>query len=179
MSAQQQNDWQTLEQSAMQLLSHPESLIDNKEINLLLRLWQYPSFERHKVWAVYVEQNEEANYSIQRVIWNGRSDHKRLFAPLIGLKQDFHANPSVTSKIKSVKTDIIKPYIEELHKIKVIPFVAQNDFGTDGIRFGFEFRKSAANANFSWWCKAPQEWETLEKWFLKTKNFLDNQFVHI
>jgi hypothetical protein len=179
MSAQQQNDWRILEQSAMQLLSAPESLIDNKETNLLLRLWQYPSFERHKVWAVYVEKNSEQSYSIQRVIWNAQSDQKRLFSQLVPSKQGFQAKPNVTSKVKSVNTEIIDPFIEELLEIKIVPFVAQNDVGIDGIRFGFEFRKFKAEANFSWWCEVPQEWETLEKWFLKTKNFLDNQFVHI
>ncbi|MDQ4123506.1 MAG: hypothetical protein M3209_18880 [Acidobacteriota bacterium] len=179
MSEQRQNEWEILEESAMKLLLNPESFLSDKKVNLLFRFWQFPSFERYKVWAIYIETGVEEAFLLQRVIWNRPSDSRRLSNPFVGLKQGFHTKPSISTKIKTLDSALINPYLEELFQINIHPVVLKDGLGVDGIQFGFEFRKFMANASFSWWCRAPNEWEELEKWFLKTKNFLDMEFSRV
>jgi hypothetical protein len=179
MSEHRPNEWKSLEEKAMHLLLNPELLIDNKRANLRFRFWQFPSFERYKAWAIYLEPGKEETLLLQRIIWNRPSDSRRLSDPFAGLKQGFHTKPSISTKIKILDAALINPYIEELLQINVAPVVLKDGQGLDGIEFGFEFRKFMANARFSWWCRAPEEWIALEKWFLKTKNFLDMEFSRI
>ncbi|MEP6925460.1 MAG: hypothetical protein ABI954_13415 [Pyrinomonadaceae bacterium] len=178
MSELRQNEWKLLEESAMHLLLNPDELIDDKNLNLFLRLWQFPSFERHIAWVIYTETNKET-LLIQKVTWNRPADAKRYSDPLAGLTQKFHTKPRISSKVKTIKVELFEPYINELLGISVPPFVNDNSAGVDGIRFGFEFRKFKANASFSWWNAAPPEWQMLENWLLRTKNFLNTQFVLI
>jgi hypothetical protein len=179
MSDQRQNEWKILEEKAMHSLLNPESLISDRNVNLLFRFWQFPSFERYKVWAIYAEPGKDDTFLLQRIIWNRPSDSRRLSNSFIGLKQGFHTKPSISTKTKILDSPLFEPYIKELLEINVSPFVLKNGLGSDGIEFGFEFRQFMANAGFSWWCRAPKEWETLEKWFLKTKNFLDMEFSRV
>jgi hypothetical protein len=179
MSEQRQNEWKILEEKAMHLLLNPDSLVGDKNANLLFRFWQFPSFDRYKVWAIYTEPGKEETFLLQRLIWNRPSDRRRLSNSFIGLKQGFHTKPGISTKIKILDASVIEPYIAELLQINAPLIVLKNGIGIDGIQFGFEVRKFMANAGFSWWCKAPKEWETLEKWFLKTKNFLDMEFSRI
>ena len=179
MIVHSQNEWKVLEESAMNLLLNPESLIENRKANLLFRFWQFPSFERYKVWAVYQEPENEETFLLQRIIWNRPGDYRRLTNPFVGLKQGFHTKPSISTRISVLDASVINPYFEELFQINIRPVALKNGLEEDGIRFGFEYKKFMANAGFSWWCRAPEEWEALEKWFLKTKNFLDMEFSRI
>lgn len=179
MLVQSQNEWKVLEESAMRLLLNPESLIEERTANLLYRFWQFPSFERYKVWAVYQAPDSEETFLLQRVIWNRPGDYRRLSNPFAGLKEGFHTKASISTRINVLDASIINPYFEELFQISVPPVVLKDGLGVDGIEFGFEFRKFMAKAGFSWWCRAPKEWEFLEKWFLKTKNFLDMEFSRV
>lgn len=178
MSEQRQAEWKILEESAWHQLSNPDLLIANKRINLLLRLWQYAPFERHKVWAVYL-QTDGKDLLIQRVVWNRQNDYKRISAPSIGVTKELDIAPRVSTRIRSIKSKLFEKYLEELQTIRIRPFINKNDAVTDGIKFGFEFKKIMINASFSWSCSAPEEWQQLETWFFKTKNFLDLQFANL
>ena len=59
MSELRQNEWKILEENAMHLLLKPDELVDDKNLNLFLRLWQYPPFERHMAWMVYTEKKQK------------------------------------------------------------------------------------------------------------------------
>lgn len=179
MSEQRQNEWKILEDRAMHLLLNPDELIENKSLELYLRLWQYPSFERHIAWAVYIDKNKDGNLLIQKIIWNRPADSKRFSDPRAAVTQRFNTKPRITNKVKTIKAELFEPYLEELLKINVAPLVNENSLGVDGIRFGFEFRKFKANASISWWGAAPKEWQPLENWVLRAKNFLNTQFVLI
>ena len=180
MSEQRQNEWKILEENALHLLSHPDELTENNDFELFLRLWQYPSCERHIAWAVYTEKNnKKEQLLIQKVIWNRPADTKKFSDPRAAVTQKFHTKPRVSGKVKIVKAEIFEPFIEELLQLNLPPFVNENTTGIDGIRFGCEFRKFRAAASFSWWNAAPKEWQTLENWLLRTKNFLNTQFVLI
>jgi hypothetical protein len=179
MFEQKVNEWCILEESAMRLLLNPECLFENRDVNLLFRFWQFPSFERYKVWAVYLEPGNEDFFLLQRIIWNKPSDYKRLSNPSPVLKQEVHTKPSISTRINVLDASLINPYFEELFQISVPPVVLKDGLGVDGIEFGFEYRKFMAKAGFSWWCRAPKEWEALEKWFLRTKNFLDMEFCRV
>ncbi len=179
MSEQRQNEWKILEENAMRLLLNPAELVEEKSFDLFLRLWQYPSFERHIVWAVYTEKNKKENLLIQKAIWNRPADVKKFSDPRAAVTQKFHTKPRVSSKVRTVKAEILDPFFEELVKINLPPLINENTTGVDGIRFGFEFRKFRASASFCWWNAAPPEWQTLENWLLRTKNFLNTQFVLI
>ena len=179
MSEQRQNEWKILEENAMRLLLNPDELIEEKDFDLFLRLWQYPSFERHIAWAVYTEKNKKEKLLIQKAIWNRPADTKKFSDPRAAVTQRFNTKPRVSSKVITIKAEIFEPFVEELLKINLPALVNENTAGSDGIRFGFEFRKFRANASFSWWNAAPKEWQMLENWLLRTKNFLNTQFVLI
>jgi hypothetical protein len=180
MSGQRQNEWKILEENAMHLLLNPDELIEDKNLNLFLRLWQYPPFERHISWTVYTEKNKKEILLIQKTIWNRPADIKKFSDPRAGITQKFHIKPRISNKVKTLQAELFEPYIEELLKISVPPLInKENNTGGDGIRFGFEFRRSRADASFSWCSGAPPEWQTLENWLLRTKNFLNTRFVLI
>jgi hypothetical protein len=172
-------EWEILEEKALRLLSKPDLLLKNESAQLLLRLWQYPAFDRYKVWAIYARRNNTEKFLVQRVIWDRRADGERFHDPLAGLRKGFHAEPKITTKIKEVDSAVITPFLKELAGIRVSPFVVRDELGVDGETFGIEFKKFAGNARFSWWCHATTEWRELEGWFFKTKNFLDTQFTRI
>ena len=123
MSERRQNEWKIFEEKALHLLSDPNLLLEDNKANLVLRLWQYPAFERHKVWAIYHEPHEESLRLI-KAVWNRQNDFKRFSEPLVGLKFGLPTSPGFSTKATSLKAEIVEPCFAELLEINIPPFVA-------------------------------------------------------
>lgn len=182
MVEKREKEWRELEAKVEHILNNPRFLPKDettKQFIPTLHLWISPSFSSDKHWIFYnprVQINPQPKPRIRQLIWQKQVDQKRLFDPLIGLKEGFHTEPTFEIKTIEIEKELFEKLRSDLAKIKFPPFIKDEILGLDGEQFGVETLGSYHSAKIFWWNSYPEEWKELVEWYDKTKRFLEEKF---
>src|SRR5262245_22511503 len=111
-----QAEFNELCRRAMNLLKGRDGIEPRDPIRGLLpelRLWHYPAFSSHKSWTIFKSRSQNSESVVREVTWDFPADHMRLTDPLIGLKQGFHTDPSVTVRDGKLLDDELSVLIDK------------------------------------------------------------------
>jgi hypothetical protein len=98
----------------------------------LLRLWRYPAFFAHTSWTVFDPPDQADMRLVRQVQWDRPHDLRRFADPLEGVKQGFHAPPSVGVRDARVADDRLRAHLEELSRLPIPVAGIEAPFGVDG-----------------------------------------------
>src|SRR5262245_5164078 len=94
-----QSEFNELSRRAIILLEGADRIEPQDPIRNLppqIRLWHYPAFSAHKSWTIFKSRSQNSQSVVREVTWDFLADNARLADPLVGLKQGFHTNPSIS-----------------------------------------------------------------------------------
>jgi hypothetical protein len=135
---------------ALALLEKPETypgLAQRKHSLVLLRVFQYPSFQPCSSWAVV---QVAKNLFLRRVTW----DQRHPFTP----------EPVTYGAEVPLESSIFNALTTELRAIQLTPFVVVSTIGIDGTSYGVEVGGFGSSARLSWWETPPPNWAPLQQW---------------
>lgn len=170
-----EKEWSELEEKAMYLLSHPHLLPEQKglgKFHLALRLWHYPAFEKYTVWLVYRGVKDDTSCLLREVVWDMQDEAERMLNPLEGLKRGFHIEPTFRTRTIEIKREETDNRLAELQSLSLPAFIHSDRIGLDGESFGIAVGTGFLNAQVSWWCDGPEEWQQVITWFNQMKAYL-------
>jgi hypothetical protein len=171
-----------LEQKALQILENPGLLPKDETTGQFiptLHLWISPSFTPEIHWVFYkprLNLNPQPKPRIRQLIWKRQDDLRRLFDPLVGLKEGFHTEPTFEIKTVEIAPEKFKEIHDELARIHFPAFVKDEILGLDGVHFGVQTLGFYHSARVSWWSSYPKEWQELVVWYEEMREFLEGNF---
>jgi len=177
MGEERQAELNELRRRAMILLKGADGIEPRDPIRGLLpelRLWHYPAFSAHKSWTIFKSRSQNSQSVVREVAWDFPADSMRLTDPLIGLKEGFHTNPSVTVRDGKLLDDELSVLIEKGRRINIQLIGIGRRLGLDGEFSGVE-SYGFDRMRLEWWCEGPEEWRALIDWVMNLRNFLLEQ----
>ena len=140
-----------LEEAAQQ---EPQEVV--RDLRPLLRLWHYPAYFAHTSWTVFGPIGKSHTRLVRQVRWDRPHDMSRFSDPLEGVKQGFHAPPSVSVRDAPVAEGLLRRHLRELSKLPIPVVGIEEPVGLDGEIFGLK-------VYHSWGQRAPtfrhgEEW---------------------
>jgi len=143
-----------LDQKARSILAHPESypaLGDWGSVELLLRIWQYPSFQHASSWTL---GHREDGYRVRRLEWDHITDRRWP-----------HGTPTIYGSEAALPDETAVAVLNGFAGLTVRPFVPAHAWGTDGIDYGVETCSPYLSARLTWWHQPPDSWPGVAAWF--------------
>lgn len=181
MIENRENEWQELEQKALQMLANPK-LLPKDEITKhfvpILHLWISPTFTPEKHWVFYKSQpqiNPPPKPLVQQIIWQRNADFQRLNNPLVGLRDGFQIEPTFEIKTVEIEVEMLRKLHQQLSEISFPAFVEDEILGLDGETSGIETLGCYHQSRVSWWNVYPKQWQKLADWFDTTVKILDQK----
>jgi hypothetical protein len=153
---------------AMEMLENPELFYEPSKLqgmSRILKIWRYPSFSEHQVWAVYQRtlRSSRKEYILLTTVWDRIADTKRFGDPLTGVREGFHTEPTITFQETALPSSTVEELIDKLEASKVPAFAKDERIGLDGTRYGIELRYYMCLTRLRWWCDGPKEWAAIVK----------------
>ncbi|HKS16608.1 MAG TPA: hypothetical protein VJU16_04795 [Planctomycetota bacterium] len=156
-----------VEQLARKALRHPD-LGRRTEI---LHIWHDTSFFDSRSWTVF--ESRDGGLAVRRVRWDQAADMARLTDPLVGMREGFHARPTLTVQDVPVSSDAVSVWLDELTRIRIQVRV-RHWIQADGERHGI--RLDSSNLELSWPSSGPEEWKDLTAWVGRVMDQLEAPF---
>lgn len=170
--------YQQLQQRAMKALARPEDHPPRVSHRVLLRLWESPSFERPRSWALLSAFDSPSGLadepaSLRTLTWDSTFDAQRFTDPLFGLKHGFSMSPTLVCQDQPLTDEQARTLLSGLEH-GVIP-VKPEGLGIclDGVRYGLEFCHGPFGVRLNWWGDLPKEWASLQRWYWQKREFID------
>ena len=173
MTEQRQNEFSELSARAEEYLERPN--ISLSQHKLLLRLWHYPSFERHVSWFLYSalpRYQKSDSPLVREVVWDRPLDSLRLSDPLKGLKHGFSVEPTISSRQAKIPLDELELKLANLRSIVLPVFVDDGSVGLDGEGCGVETFGFKSAIRLAWWSEMSEEWKPIIEWAQDMRRFL-------
>lgn len=133
----------------------------------VLLVWEYPSFNLHRSWAVYMRKDEA---SMRQVTWNQLGDLERFSDPIKGLREGVRSGPSIEVRDRPLELARLDATLRELNSIALPPFRQHESVMLDGVRFGVALPEAGARS--AWNGTGPASWSVLTAWATKTRSWL-------
>ena len=172
MTERRDEDLQQLSAAARVCLETPLSIPSAPSLETcgpLLRLWAYPSFSDHVAWHVFRRRRDSP--MVRRVCWGRQADADRLLDPLRGLREGFHATPTVEIRDRPLDAAALERHLARLKEISIPVGAGRGAIMIDGTKFGIELTNGGVLIE---WCDAyAPGWEPLVAWAAKTRQWLD------
>src|SRR5262245_5781501 len=173
-----QDEVNELRRRAITILESADVIEPRDPVRSLLpeiRLWHYPAFSAHKSWTIFKSRSQNSQSVVREVTWDFLADSVRLTDPLIGLKQGFHTNPSISVRDgKLLNNDELSILIEKGRRLNIQLIKIGRRLGLDGEFSGVE-SYGFDRMRLEWWCEGPEEWRSLIDWVVNLRNFLLKQ----
>jgi hypothetical protein len=173
MIEQRQKEFTELSARAEAYLERPNISLPHHK--LLLRLWHYPSFDRHISWLVYSPLSRYLKSDsplVREVVWDRPFDSQRFSDSLKGLKHGFSLEPTLSFRQAEIPPDELMLKLANLKKIVLPVFVDDGSVGLDGESFGVETFGFKSAVRFVWWSEGYEEWKPLVDWAEDMRRFL-------
>lgn len=160
------------ETSARNTLAQPESYAALRVINdaeIIFRIWRYPSLSVCSAWLLYKLKED---FFVRRLEWDWTKDNLYIT----------DSEPTIYGSETNIPEDQAERVIEKLKSLKLQPFQISDLTYIDGTTYGIEARfenlRFLPSRNFplkfSWHCKPPDGWESLESWLSETASIFDS-----
>lgn len=181
MTNLQSPEWRDLQSNAMKFIESPE-LMKNCEahrgFSRILRIWNYPSFDKFTSLSVFEQQNGRVSDSfiIIRTTWDRPTDAQRFTNPMIGLRHPlgFSDRPSVSLIEASCASPALRNSLDSLSKLTISPFFANATLSTDCDEEGIDFGRSQYRCLISFTGENGQNLKSLRKWKQSFSNIILN-----
>jgi hypothetical protein len=160
----------TLQNRAQWALEHPDLLEPSAQLQDMherLRLWHDPAFGNPTTWAVF-ESREGASSSrsrhpspqlvVREVTWDRRHDLGRFVDPLQGVREGFHAPPTILVQDGAIARELIDAWLQEIRQVSIPVLGVTPARGLDGESWGIEIDQPFLLVRLRWWEDGPTEW---------------------
>jgi hypothetical protein len=147
-----------------------------RDLQPLLRLWHYPAFFAHTSWTVFDPPDQAHLRLVRQVQWDRPHDMRRFSDPLEGVKQGFHAPPSIGVRDARVADDGLRTHLEELGRLPIPVAGIEAPFGVDGEDFGLHWYDAYLTTHLQWWAEGPRAWSAFTAAVTRLRTFLAQQF---
>ncbi len=160
----------TLKSRAQSALEHPDLLEPHArlhEMHQLLRLWHDPAFGNPTTWAIFESRagastSRRSQLSFQlaarEVTWKRQHDMGRFSDPLQGVREGFHAPPTIRVQDGAIAQKLIESWLQEVHQIRLPVLGVTPAVGLDGESWGIEVDQPFLLVRLQWWEDGPTEW---------------------
>lgn len=178
-----QNDYRTLQTTALQALKNPNTLGVMPAHTSILRLWHYSAFESALSWMIC--HSATPLTFVRQVTWEQITDQERSLDRLQGSPERFvdrikhtkegtYSRPTLLIKDFSIETVQYQPYVSEFAQHAIPALVPDYPpLGMDGAFSGIE-TSSFGNTRLSleWWGDGPHEWKAVIATAQRLRQFL-------
>lgn len=163
---------------AKHLLANPDLLLKSEDMggfHVELRLWHYPTFEPWTVWLLCHSARDGVSYEVREIVWDNGRDSNRSVDPSQNLKLGSPMEPDFRMRVASLSPAEIEPRVAVLRNISFPAFMETDINVRDGENFGIAAASALVNAEISWWCEGPDEWQEVTRWFKRMRDYLTAQ----
>lgn len=135
----------------------------------VLRLWHYPSFDQHMSLTQFEHVHDSGRpMRVRAIIWDRPHDMARFADPLEGVRQGFHAPPTIIVRDAEIAREELDPIMRALNVARIPVTGVDVYFGLDGESYGI----AVAGARLEWWEDGPRKWRTLTRTVARLREVL-------
>lgn len=166
MSERRPEELAALREAGFHAVRHPASVDPPRwEAGERLVLWEYPAFQPAFSVSAFRVQPSSSAHVLRLVEWNHPHDGERLGQPMVGLREGFHATPTLAVHEEPIEEEMIDCWLGELREITV-PVAVDAGGGLDGVACGLRagWTPLFNSSELTWWGDGPPEWRALINW---------------
>jgi hypothetical protein len=148
-----------------------------RELRPLLRLWNYPAFFPYTSWTVFDPPDASRNRLVRQVQWDRPHDMLRFSDPLEGVRQGFHAPPSLRVNDAYIADGTLQQYLDELSRLPIAVVGIAAPLVLDGEVAGLQVYEHFFGTQVQWSGDGPSTWSAFTAAVARLQSFLADQFI--
>jgi hypothetical protein len=166
MDKEQHQEWQKLEQEAIELVRG--GLTRNEVPALkLLQLLVIPSFEPTIGVEIFrkTSRSKIVSYVAAQTVWRRDWDIEKFRTPVERLKYPRSIAPTIHRKIGEVSNEIIEGWLNQLKSISIPAWVENESIDLDRTRYELSLGQDTSflSVRYAWWEQPPEAWQPLAR----------------
>jgi len=156
---------QTRALEALEHLGRLEPRAPVQHLRQLLRLWHDPVFGAPTAWAVFEHVRLPSDpqghrlppwMAVREATWDRPHDLGRFADPLQGMREGFHAPPTIRVRDGRIAQGSITSWLREVRQLPIVLLGITGPFGLDGESWGIAVDDPFLQVRLQWWGAGPR-----------------------